>query len=524
MRAKSKNLYLFALISFFIFSSLAVGADVNTTVHTDSFSKEEFTHRYLSSGGNTFIKSIRYLREYEHLLLELKQVEKKLKKATKSNDAQSIELLENEKKIIDTKLQLLKKQKDNVYLTITNIVPVAQPFNLINFFSQKPMKEADESIHKLLPLQEQLNRAMQHISSHAKELKLALKKNKDALIKQDIRKLSNMLDADQRYLNTYKDLLSKQHDFLLETRNAAEQNYYEYRDTVLMKHIFSVVFLFALVFFAYLLKKINSVYIENEDQQFVYRRVINTSVVLIGIVFVVIVYAENVLYSLTVFTFVGAAIIIASREFLINIVAWVYIAVSNFIKIGDRILVPHETKYYYGDVIEISPVKITLYEAYDFSSTREAVSAGRIIFIPNNYIFSHAVISYSHQAQKTIFDHISFRLSFDSDLKRAEEVVREVLAEETQVYLDDAREQFGKLKKRYDVKQRMLDPEVQFVINPLATAVKMTVWYAAPSIQTTSVKNSLLDALLKRFSTEKSIHLSTKSKSEKAGSEDSAES
>ncbi len=479
--------------------------------------KDPLSGEYLSS-KNRFIKDVRQRKELEKSQKELRLLSKEL---LRTLDANRIQELTDRKRILESKLQFLASRHDKIYMDITKITAKSEPYNVLNFFSNKPMKNADAAIASLIKIQQEFQYADNFVKKYLNVLKPKLKKTLPA--SPERLRYARLLH-DKRYLGGYKELIEKQYEHLLEQRSQIEKEYYEYRDGELFRHLLSLIVLIAIFVTVYLLRKLFSRYVEEDEQRFTLNRTINSVAVIVALAFIFFTYSENIIYSLTVFTFVGAAVIIASREFLINIIARIYISLSNFVKVGDRVLIPHESKYYYGDIINISFVKITLYEAYDFSSTREAVSAGRVIFIPNSYIFSHAVISYSHQAQKMIFDHLAFSFSLDSDLSKAEAITREVLKEQTEQYREAASQQFNNLKKRYAVKQRMLEPEIQFTVNAASTAVKMTAWYMSPSSQATSVKNRLLDTLLKRFNAEPEVNFLRKTaKSTSTGDGDEKE-
>ena len=479
-------------------------------------------HKSYLDTKNSFLRSLKQRNELTQLKSELDALNKTIKKQPAGAPGHIVQELEENRLLLSTKIELLSQKQQKVLQRITDISPANEPYNLVNFFTQSPLKNCDEAVETLLAVRNEHQQALSTLKQFLRDLK---ERTPEALRNSNAYKAfySDVLQ-DQRYLNSLKSLIDKQYDYLLDQRTETQKRYYTYRDQKLFKHALSLAVIFSLFVGAYMLRRGVVRYIPEDDRQFTYNRTISTSAALIGLVFILITYSENIIYSLTVFTFIGAAAVIATREFWLNVVAWVYIALSNFIKVGDRILVPHETKYYFGDIIKISPVKITLYEAYDFSSTKEAVTAGRIIFLPNSYIFSHAVINYTHQSQKTVYDHITFNLTLESDLQLAETITRDILKEETARYLDEAKQQFDSLKKRYDVKQRMLEPEIQFTVNTTSTAIKMTAWYMTPNQQTTLVKNRLLGLLLKRLGEAKGVQFTRKTKSEKEVSDESSES
>ena len=468
---------------------------------------------------NPFLKAIKYRQEIETLKKELKNIS-----SVESSQKEANIEVEYQKQIIESKIKLLSSRYQDISQKISKITIINEPYNLFNFFTQKPLNDADNAIKELLEIQNDYQEAVNFINKERKELTEKIETAKDKILKNGYKNSYINILQDRNYIVNFKDLIDKQNEHLLEQRNIIEKHYFEYRDIVLVKHLLSILVLLSLFIGAFSFRKIVSKYVQEDERQFVYNRTISSSAIIIGLIFIVITYSKNIIYSLTVLTFIGAAVIIATREFSLNLVAWIYISIGNFMKVGDRVLIPHETKYYYGDIINISPIKITIYETYDFSSTKEAINAGRIIFIPNSYVFSHAVINYTHQSQKFIYDHLVFNLTMESDLKKAEDVAKEVLKEEIEQYFENAKQQFNQLKKRYDIKQRMLEPEIQFTVNSTSNGIKMSIWYLTPIQEATFVKNRLLELLLIKINSCDGINFAKKSKVEKESSSDSSES
>ena len=477
-----------------------------------------------SKASNPFVRAIKYHNSLEEIKLDLKKLKKSLKKNIRLGNIKLVREIEDQIDIQSSKQKILSEKSQDIYNKITSITTKGEPFNLLNFFSEKPLRDAQKAINRLNRLREQYHKVVNLIKEDINKLRYKIKKTspEDKKIQYKL-ELGEKLQ-DQRYILGFNDLIDKQYDHLLDQRSNIESQYYEYRDSEIMKHVSSIIILLILFILTFFIRRLALRFVQEDERQFVLRRSISTVAIIIGIIFITFTYSENIIYSLTVFTFVGTAIIIATRTFLLNLVAWLHILLSKFIQVGDRIIIPHETKYYHGDVINISPVQITLYETYDFSSTRQAVNAGRIVFIPNNYIFSHGVINYTHQGQKYFYDFLSFNLAFDSDLSLTEKITKEVVSDYTKKYLEDAKAQFNTLKKRYAVKQRIQEPEIQFNVNSGSTGITMTAWYLAPNNESTTLKNSLLKTLLERFNEQESIMITKKIKSEKEGDGASSES
>ncbi len=513
MRLKTYELIIVNLL-LFIFSTASLQAE--TDANESSVKKQaHFLPLKLLDTRNPFIKAIKYRQEFDSVKKELKTLNKKLKYNIKMGNASIVNDLEEQKEVLDSKHEILMQKSQKIYERITKITSNAgnENYNLLNYISKKPLEDVQKAIQKLLTLQDKYKASVDEIQSTQKKLQLSIEQSTQANEKKALKlQLGAILQA-KRYLQRFDDLFDKQYDQLLEQRNSAETRYNEYHENEIIQHITTLIVLAFILIILIILRQLNNFFVKVDERQIFYRKLLSTSAILISFSYLLFSYSENIIYSLTIFTFVGAAIFFATRSFLLNIIAWMNIIISKFIKVGDRILIPHETKYYHGDVIAISPVQITLYETYDFSSTRQAVNAGRIIFIPNNYTLSHGVINYTHVGQKYIYDSLSFNLSFESDLQRCKLVTAEVVTRYNNEHAQEAQSQFRQLKKRYPIKQRMLEPEIQFNVNSSSTGIAMTVWFLTPTQQKNEVKNTILFALLERYAQEDSIEITKKAKS-----------
>ena len=106
---------------------------------------------------------------------------------------------------------------------------------------------------------------------------------------------------------------------------------------------------------------------------------------LIALVLIVGFFSPRLGDVLTVLTVIGAGIAIALREALLSIAAWFHISIMSPYKQGDRI----EINGVAGDVVDIRLMKTTLMEIRNWVDADQ--STGRILYIPNNWIFLLAI-------------------------------------------------------------------------------------------------------------------------------------
>ncbi|MDD4483127.1 MAG: mechanosensitive ion channel [Methanoregula sp.] len=109
----------------------------------------------------------------------------------------------------------------------------------------------------------------------------------------------------------------------------------------------------------------------------------------------------------------GAALALASQDFLSNFLGGVVITIDKPFKVGDRILVDT----YYGDVLVIGT-----------RSTRIRTIDGKLVTIPNSKITSNSVMNYS-EPDPTLRYTIPITVAYGTDIEKVKGVLAEVASD-----------------------------------------------------------------------------------------------
>lgn len=112
------------------------------------------------------------------------------------------------------------------------------------------------------------------------------------------------------------------------------------------------------------------------------------------------------------------------RNPVMNLAAWLLIILKKPYRIGDRVILGN----FVGDVKQITTT-YTLMEQVGGTIGGEEKS-GRTVMIPNQHLFHWSVVNYTLDA-KYILDEVAFRLTYRSDIQRAEAVMCEHAARVT---------------------------------------------------------------------------------------------
>jgi small-conductance mechanosensitive channel len=280
-------------------------------------------------------------------------------------------------------------------------------------------------------------------------------------------------------------------------------------------HIGIIILFVVLVFF--LLKLVIKKYITDNERFYMANKIINFTNMTIIVLILFFNYIENAGYLVTILGFASAGIAIAMKDWFMSILGWLVIVFGGSIHVGDRIRVDMGGMRYVGDVLDISLLRITILEDITLTSIMHNRRAGRIIFVPNNYIFTHMIANYTHNSLKTVWDGIKITITYDSNHKKAMHLVKEITKKYSKGYTDITRKQLNKLRHNYSLKNTNVEPRIYSFIEPYG--IDIEAWYLTNAYATLTLRSTISTEILDAFNKEEDItiayptqklHLSTR--------------
>ncbi|MDD2790570.1 MAG: mechanosensitive ion channel [Sulfurimonas sp.] len=286
-----------------------------------------------------------------------------------------------------------------------------------------------------------------------------------------------------------------------------------------------IVILIVLIIFS-LLKFVIKKYITDNDRFYMANKIINFVNVTLIILILFFNYIENVNYLVTILGFASAGIAIAMKDWFMSILGWLVIVFGGSIHVGDRIRVIMEGTEYVGDVMDISLLRITLLEDVTLTTYVTNRRAGRIIFIPNNYVFTRMIANYSHSSLKTVWDGIDITITFESNHKKAMHICKVITKKYSKGYTDITRKQLNKIRSHYSLKNTNVEPRIFSFIEPNGLAISS--WYLTNAYATLTLRSIISTEIIDAFNVEDDItiayptqrlHLQNEQKREKPSDE-----
>jgi len=437
-------------------------------------------------------------------LLQITSRIKYLKKRKKSiSNMDELYTLVSKKKILSSQIEKLKDKNSAPFSdlltppkveetpSITNPIDIFAGISLIKTQSANLQEyiATKEKLRKLIELLRQEKALYEKIEILDKEKKYT----QEAKLKaKQLERFETALDTSTVTAEIYQNRLE-----IIEININKEIKAQIYK----LAKIGVIVLVIFIIFF--LLKLVVKKYITDNERFYMANKIITFINVTLVIVILFFSYIENVSYLVTILGFASAGIAIAMKDWFMSILGWLVIVFGGSIHAGDRIRVDMDGMKYVGDILDISLLRMTLLEDITLTSIGSNRRAGRIIFIPNNYIFTRMISNYTHSSLKTVWDGVHITITFDSNHKKAMHLAKEVVKKYSKGYTDITRKQLNKLRNQYSLKNTNVEPRIFSFIE--SNGISIDSWYLTNAYATLTLRSVISLEIVDAFNNEDDI-------------------
>lgn len=504
----------FSLLLVFVFSSMLLFAEQNSTKiltpqETEALQKEEIIqlkarlHNLESeiNANNVWMKSYSsYLTslEIKKSLEKIKKRIKYLQKYAKTiSDRDELNALVSKKNIFSFEVDKLKGESDAPFsklITPPNIdegIEISNPFDMFSGISL--IKTLGENVNEYKKKRESLASLIMSLrkASALYERMIELDPKKEYIEaakekKTRLERFETALDTMSVTLSIYEKRVE-----IIEASINKEIETQLYR----LAKIGIVILIIFIIFF--LLKTIIKKYITDNQRFYMANKILTFSNFTLIILILFFNYIENAAYLVTILGFASAGIAIAMKDWFMSILGWLVLVIGGSIHVGDRIRVNMDGMSYVGDVLDISLLRMTLLEDITLTSILENRRAGRIIFVPNNYVFTKMITNYTHNSLKTVWDGIAITITFDSNHKKAMHLTKEIAKKFSKGYTDITRKQLNKLRHHYSLKNTNVEPRIHAFI--IENGLSIETWYLTNAYATLTLRTVISTEIIDAF-------------------------
>lgn len=205
---------------------------------------------------------------------------------------------------------------------------------------------------------------------------------------------------------------------------------------------------------------------------------------------------DSVLRFLGLFS---AGVAIAMHETISNFAAWLFIITRRPLDIGDRI----EVNGRIGDIVDISMLNFSMLEVGGDRIGAEQ-STGRLIHMPNAFIWRHAVTNYN-QEFNYIWTELQVLVTFESDWRAAKTLLQEMLDQHSLQFTEGASRELAKAARKLYLKSGTLTPIVYTSVE--ASGVRLSMRMIIPPRRRRGIEAGLWESILDTFNAHPDIEL-----------------
>jgi small-conductance mechanosensitive channel len=149
----------------------------------------------------------------------------------------------------------------------------------------------------------------------------------------------------------------------------------------------------------------------------------------------------------------AAGLAIALQDVVKCLAGWLFAIWRRPFNVGDRIQIGNFT----GDVIDIRPFKFSMVEIGNWVDADQ--STGRVMHLPNSLILNEVIMNYK-EGFELIWDEIPILITFESDWKKAKEIILETANKNVSHLGTQAEKKIREASKKYMIFYRNLTPIV----------------------------------------------------------------
>ncbi len=228
------------------------------------------------------------------------------------------------------------------------------------------------------------------------------------------------------------------------------------------------------------------------------RKVTSYTLVTIGFLALLLLWGGALQELATFFGLAAAGIAIGLSDLLKNIAGWFYILLRRPFRVDDRV----EIDGVAGDVIDIRVFRTTLLEIGNWVEADQ--STGRLVHVPNGKVLSTHVFN-ATEGFGYLWHEIPVRVTFESDWKRAEQLMLEALETYGGHTAEEAAARIEQASRSYKIRYTHLTPTVYVAVED--RGVRLTGRVLVDTRRRRAVDQQVWRSLLDSFEAEPSVQI-----------------
>ena len=258
--------------------------------------------------------------------------------------------------------------------------------------------------------------------------------------------------------------------------------------------------LFIMVLFVVIrltIRRICDARIKDPARRYLANKTVSYVMGFLAIIFLVMVWLGGQTGIAAYLGLLSAGVAIALQAPLANLAGWVFITTRKPFVVGDRIQVEDSTG---GDVIDVRLFSFSVIEIGNWVHADQ--STGRIVHIPNSEVFKSKLANYT-QGFNFIWNEIPVTVTFESDWRKAKEILSEISQKHTAIKSEFAARQVQRAARKYLILFEHLTPIVWTSVADIG--VTLTIRYLSEPRKRRTSEEKIWEEILAAFAEEDNI-------------------
>lgn len=230
--------------------------------------------------------------------------------------------------------------------------------------------------------------------------------------------------------------------------------------------------------------------------RYLWRKITTYVISFAGLIVIGSVWFKGIHELATIIGFLSAGIAIALRDVFTNFAGWLFIIWARPFRVSDRIQIGD----YAGDVIDIGLFQTSLMEIGNWVDADQ--STGRVIRMPNEFVFSRAMSNYS-QGFQYIWNEIPVLVTFESDWREAKRILIGIAKRHTEHLSAKAEKQVREASRHFMIFFSKLTPKVYTTVKD--SGVLLTIRYLCEPRQRRGSAEKIWEDILQEFAEKDTI-------------------
>jgi small-conductance mechanosensitive channel len=261
-------------------------------------------------------------------------------------------------------------------------------------------------------------------------------------------------------------------------------------DPTVIRVLTAIVGLFAILFFAGLIRSSITRYVSETDSRYRLRKLITFFAYLTALLMLSVVFSNQLSGVTVAFGVAGAGIAFALQEVIASFAGWFAIHFAHFYSVGDRV----EVGGIKGDIIDISFLRTILMEVGEWIDGD--LYNGRVVRVANSFVFKAPVYNYSGEFP-FLWDEITVPVKYGCDHKLARRVLEKVAEDILGAYAREAEKSWSEFSKKFLLPETSTDPAV--TVRATDNWIEYTLRYVVDYKSRRKTRDALFESILDAF-------------------------